>query len=91
VRVDSYMMHVAQDLRTSVGEMVDVELVRAAAQLARGLCLDGRSAPSHVCGAVAVAVLPGFALAVASVDGARLELWASGFGAHVDARHAGGV
>jgi len=70
---------------------MDVQLVRAAAELACRLGFDGGAAPAHVCGAVAVAVLPGFAFAVASMDRARLELRASGFGAHVDARHAGGV
>jgi len=91
VRIDSYMMHVAQDLRRSVRQVMDVQLVRGAAELACGVGLDGCPAPSHVCGAVAIAVLPGLALAVASMDRAWLELWASGFGAHVDARHGGGV
>jgi hypothetical protein len=67
---------------------VNVELVCAAAHLARALRLDGFAAPSHVRCSVAVAVRPSvLSLSSPAVDGAWLELRASWFGAHVDSDH----
>jgi hypothetical protein len=82
------MMHVAEDDGLAGGVMVDVELVCAAAHLARALCLDGFAAPSHVGCSVAVAVVPAvLSLSSPAVDGARLELRASWFAAHMDSGH----
>jgi hypothetical protein len=82
------MMHVAEDDGLAGRVVVDVELVGAAAHLARALRLDGLAAPAHVCCAIAVAVVPAvLSLGSPAVDGAGLELWASGFAAHMDSGH----